>query len=119
MPSTRKGWAILAALLVGFAMFMAGLGQAIDKMSDRPDWQQVTGQVEYTSTVVTRGEQWTIIQLDNGVIYSCSDPRCSMLLPSEKVWLWCYRVSEAPAPSSWTCRFGRSEDTVVYPTTDG
>lgn len=106
------GGAIVAGVVGIFLAILILIGD------DKPAWQPVSGVVQYTGTAMSRGTQWTIIKLDDGRLYTCTDPRCVLLAPSERVSLSCYRVSEEAAASSWMCRFVSSEDTVVYPTSD-
>lgn len=114
--SWRDGFVI--AVIAGIFVFLIVVSCGAIYAYEEPKWQKVTGTVQHTGTALMRGMQLTIIKLDDGITYTCTDPRCSLLLPSERVELWCYRASEKPAPSSWTCKFGQSEDTVTYPTTD-
>lgn len=115
----RKQLAVYSVVIVGILIIFSLTMGLIEAMKNpRLVWQPVSGVVQYTGSAMVRGSEWTIIKLDDGRLYTCTDPRCVLLEPSERVSLSCYRTSQEAASSSWMCRFVSSEDTVVYPTTD-
>lgn len=90
----------------------------IDTVNDKQEWRPVSGQVDWVQrATLFRNDVFMLKLQDDPNVYQCVDVRCSVLMPSEHVWLTCYTQKEEIASDRLVCEFIKSED-VPMPTTD-